>query len=73
MIAINAKLEIMYSIPILSDVNECTQNTDGCQQRCVNTPGSIMCECNSGYSLNGDGRTCSGESEALIVIIVVHK
>ena len=58
---------------VLSDVNECTLNTDGCQQRCVNTPGSFRCECNSGYSLNSDGRTCSGEFEVMIVITVVQK
>ena len=58
---------------IPSDVNECTVNNGGCQQRCVNTPGSFRCECNSGYSLNSDKRTCSGESEALFVITVVHK
>ncbi|XP_053377334.1 fibulin-1-like isoform X2 [Mercenaria mercenaria] len=29
-----------------------------CSQICVDTPGSYRCECNSGYKLAMDGRTC---------------
>ena len=29
---------------------------------CVNTDGSYTCQCRTGYQLNGDGRTCSGEA-----------
>ena len=44
----------------LPDVDECTAGTDSCQHNCVNTVGSYTCTCNSGYSLNGDGQSCSG-------------
>ena len=46
---------------ILTDINECTANTDGCGQICTNTDGSFMCSCNSGFALNNDARTCSGK------------
>ena len=44
----------------LLDVDECTAGTDSCQHSCVNTVGSYTCTCNSGYSLNNDGQSCSG-------------
>ena len=31
-----------------------------CEQICINTNGSIICECNPGYQLNEDLLTCSG-------------
>ena len=31
-----------------------------CEQICNNTVGSYTCSCNNGYSLNSDGRNCSG-------------
>ena len=54
------------------DINECIQTvlignysgnsslTNWCHQRCVNTPGSYGCACNTGYQLDSDGRTCVG-------------
>ena len=41
------------------DINECSLNSDGCDQTCNNTIGSFQCSCNSGYTLNVDGITCS--------------
>ena len=31
-----------------------------CEQICINTNGSFICECNPGYQLNEDSMTCSG-------------
>ena len=55
---------ILYNFNIylfqISDINECTLNTDGCSQGCTNTQGSYYCGCNSGYTLATNGRTCQG-------------
>ena len=45
-----------------SDINECTENTDGCAHKCNNTDGSFACYCNPGYQLNADGKTCSSKN-----------
>lgn len=33
------------------DINECSVNNGGCQQKCINSPGSYACSCNIGYEL----------------------
>ncbi|OCT62159.1 hypothetical protein XELAEV_18043243mg [Xenopus laevis] len=43
----------------LSCVDMCTEMDHGCQHKCVNIPSSYYCECNEGYKLNADGKTCS--------------
>lgn len=44
---------------LLSDIDECLNSTI-CDTNavCNNTPGSLICLCNPGYS--GDGATCEG-------------
>ena len=42
------------------DDNECSTSNGGCQQTCINTAGSFHCDCRCGYSLNSNGRTCTG-------------
>ena len=42
------------------DVNECGTNNGGCQQQCTNTVGSYSCSCYTGYTLNSNGKTCTG-------------
>jgi hypothetical protein len=36
-----------------TDVDECSLGISGCDQLCINTPGSYHCECNAGYTLHG--------------------
>lgn len=43
------------------DIDECYTRTHACQQVCVNQRGSYRCECNTGYTLNNDGKTCTGK------------
>ena len=50
------------------DVNECEMLNGGCQHRCRNTNGSYSCQCNDGFFLNGNGRTCIGKFEREFVI-----
>lgn len=47
--------------PLCPDVDECQAHNGGCHHRCVNTPGSYLCECKPGFRLHVDGRTCLGE------------
>ena len=32
-----------------------------CEQICVNTPGSYVCQCYEGYELDANGKNCIGE------------
>ena len=41
------------------DINECAYNNGGCEQVCVNTVGSFVCSCYSGYTLSSE-TFCSG-------------
>uniref|UniRef100_A0A8D0GG69 Matrilin 4 n=1 Tax=Sphenodon punctatus TaxID=8508 RepID=A0A8D0GG69_SPHPU len=43
----------------LCGVDMCTELDHGCQHTCVSVPGSFYCECNPGYKLNADRKTCS--------------
>ena len=44
------------------DNNECTSNdTNACQQVCVNIRGSYLCQCNAGFRLSNDRRNCIGK------------
>ena len=44
-----------------ADINECTEDTDGCQQVCTNSVGSYSCSCNRGYRLASDDHSCNGK------------
>ncbi|XP_010900162.2 collagen and calcium-binding EGF domain-containing protein 1 isoform X1 [Esox lucius] len=53
--------------PYCLDIDECASNDNMtvCSQICVNTPGSYKCECERGYFLEDDGKTCTkGERAA---------
>ena len=45
---------------VRSDIDECVRKTSGCQHNCSNNIGSFTCFCYTGYRLNTDKRTCSG-------------
>ena len=44
-----------------TDVDECSEGTDICNQVCTNTIGSYKCSCNVGYELGLDKKTCVGQ------------
>ena len=50
-------------LPLLlfQDVDECTNNNGRCEQVCNNTIGSFLCDCVTGYRLDGNGLNCSGK------------
>ncbi|XP_078508318.1 matrilin-4 isoform X2 [Lissotriton helveticus] len=43
----------------VDEVDMCTEMDHGCDHTCVNVPDSYYCECNAGYRLAEDGKTCS--------------
>ena len=51
--------KIKYIIINITDIDECSEKTSGCEQSCKNTDGSFTCSCLEGYSLNDDNRTCN--------------
>ena len=42
------------------EIDECAEDTDGCDQYCTNLNGSYVCSCNRGYHLASDGHNCEG-------------
>ena len=42
------------------DVDECSEMLHNCDQTCVNTNGSFICQCGGGYRLFSDKHTCAG-------------
>ena len=63
----NSPLKVLVSklVSNLPDVDECTEDIDGCAHTCTNVEGSFTCGCNVGYQLNRDGRTCQGTVNGL--------
>ena len=55
------------------DVNECETLNGGCDHQCKNTNGSYICECNAGFFLDGNGKTCSGISKTLSKVFLKLK
>ena len=50
----------LNGVHVHADINECSNGTHSCEQVCNNTQGSHHCLCYSGYELNEDGFTCTG-------------
>ena len=51
---------IISCVCAVSDINECDLNTHNCSNNadCLNTNGSFVCNCSSGFS--GNGVICEG-------------
>ena len=47
---------------VLTDINECTEDTDDCGHECYNTVGSYLCDCPTGYKLDIEGLNCIGNN-----------
>lgn len=51
---------------IFVEFDECqSNNSNNCEQICVNVPGSYLCDCREGYKLTDDGRSCDGKSHTM--------
>ena len=42
------------------DIDECAVLNGGCNQICINKPGTFRCTCIPGYQLSHNRRTCEG-------------
>ena len=51
---------IVFNVVYSVDIDECGLGTHQCAQDCSNTVGSYTCSCQTGYTLNADGRRCDG-------------
>ena len=50
---------IIIPYVLVSDIDECTEGTDACDDLCHNTNGSYYCSCSgSGYRLQTDNVSC---------------
>ena len=50
---------LLFLLYLHIDINEC-EGANDCQQRCTNLMGSYNCSCQDGFTLNSDGKTCTG-------------
>ena len=51
---------MVNDVGFFTDINECTTSAHDCHAEaiCSNTDGSFTCNCNQGYT--GDGEDCAG-------------
>jgi len=52
--------KFLNSESLLIDIDECSEDIDGCSDMCNNTLGSFDCSCIAGFMLKEDRRTCEG-------------
>ena len=60
---------LKFNLP--SDVDECVEYNNWCEQSCTNLVGNYSCSCGSDYSLAKDGRSCLGNNVCCLIIIIV--
>ena len=56
---------------LFADINECESDKGGCEHTCVNTPGSFSCQCNAGYNLAGNKKSCTGK-DMIVLCFFLH-
>ena len=54
----------------VSYTDECQTDNGGCGQLCMDTARSYMCSCEDGYSLDSDGKGCSGKVNYDCIIFI---
>ena len=56
---------IMNSSGDCEDVDECRDDNGGCDEDCINKPGSYMCACPGGYELGDNNHECVDTNECV--------
>ena len=62
-LSINWILLVDHNFLNYLDIDECTNETDGCAHMCTNEAGSYSCSCRSGYQLARDRHGCMDVDE----------
>lgn len=52
----------VFGFVTAAGVDHCAQQDHGCEQLCLNTEESFVCQCSEGFLINDDLKTCSSES-----------
>lgn len=55
-----------------SDIDECVEETDNCEQICTNTAGRFSCSCHTGYRLMTNQHGCEGVMFSPILMMLFH-
>ena len=45
---------------MLIDVKNCIDGKHDCEHKCIELEGGYRCECNDGYRLQNDSKSCEG-------------
>uniref|UniRef100_A0A7N8X8B7 Matrilin 4 n=1 Tax=Mastacembelus armatus TaxID=205130 RepID=A0A7N8X8B7_9TELE len=56
---------IDYSIDL------CADGKHDCEQICISAPGVFTCDCNKGFKLNKDNRTCTSQSANIDLVLLI--
>ena len=57
---------------LCQDIDECKSETNGgCDQICINKPGTALCQCRSGYTLTEDGKSNRTRLSTIVEILKI--
>ena len=57
-------------IVLVIDIDECEDGGCHANASCVNSPGSFSCDCNAGFT--GDGENCAGNALPFSPLLTCH-
>ena len=43
------------------EIDRCEKNNGGCAHQCTNTETGVICDCDEGFILQANGKTCQGK------------
>ena len=65
MVIVIHTLIVLHLIKI--DIDECAEETDGCEHTCTNTISSYYCSCYIGFALETNLHSCDGKNSCIVV------
>ena len=54
------------------DIDECSEDLNGCQTSCENLIGSYRCSCDDGFELAANGRDCEGMMMMITTAMIIY-